>query len=160
LHCIGRLKEEGFCVAGFYFNPNIHPEEEYQKRKNIVEQLKEICKVEINEGKYKSAEWFVNCKAYSAEPQGGRRCLLCYRMRLAETLELAKKLNFDYITTTLTISPHKNSKEIIALGKELAGDIFLNIDFKKQDGFKKTIELAKKYNFYRQTYCGCVYSIR
>jgi predicted adenine nucleotide alpha hydrolase (AANH) superfamily ATPase len=160
LHCINCLKEDGLYVEGFYFNPNIHPESEYQKRKTVVEQLKEICSIKINEGKYKNDDWFASCRAYSDEPEGGRRCLLCYRMRLAETLNIARKLNFNYITTTLTISPHKSSKEIITLGKELAGDIFLDADFKKQDGFKKTTELAKKYNFYRQNYCGCVYSFR
>jgi len=97
------------------------------------------------------------------EKEGGSRCFLCYRLRLEDTAKLAKKLGFDYFTTTLSISPYKNSKVLNEIGEDLANryDIkYLYADFKKKDGYKRSIELSKIYGLYRQDYCGCKYSKR
>ncbi|MDP2923238.1 MAG: epoxyqueuosine reductase QueH [Candidatus Omnitrophota bacterium] len=159
LYCIERLKKNGFYVEGFFFNPNIHPESEYVKRKQMIAALRQISSIKILEGKYEPDEWHKICGAYQEEKEGGKRCLLCYQMRLVETFNVAKNLNFDYFSTTLTISPHKSSKAIIELGKKIGADTFLDNDFKKSNGFTQTMELAKRYNFYHQNYCGCIYSL-
>lgn len=156
---IDRLKEEGFKVTGFFFNPNVFPESEYVRRKEAVSKVSEITGVKMLDSQYDKEKWTIICQEYKDEPEGGERCLLCYDLRLRETLKICKENTFDYFTTTLTISPHKNSKIILEKGKELGGESFLTIDFKKKDGFKKTIDSAKKYNLYRQDYCGCEYSI-
>jgi len=156
---IERLKSEGYGVAGFFYNPNIHPLGEFEKRKDVLDIVRNATGVEIIEGDYIPKEWFVLCKHLKDEPEGGARCSICYRMRLKETFLLSKKLEFDYFTTTLTISPHKKSRVIFDIGKQVGADSFLAIDFKKKDGFKRTNELAREYNVYHQNYCGCVYSL-
>jgi predicted adenine nucleotide alpha hydrolase (AANH) superfamily ATPase len=160
LYCIEKLKQDGFYIEGLFFNPNIEPQVEYSRRKQTLENLKRIYSLNIIEGEYNPSAWHQICDSYQNEPEGGKRCFLCYQMRLVKTLEVAKNLNFNYFTTTLTVSPHKKSAVIIEIGKKLSNDKFLPRDFKKEDGFKKTTALAKKYNFYHQNYCGCVYSIR
>jgi predicted adenine nucleotide alpha hydrolase (AANH) superfamily ATPase len=159
-HAIEKLKEKGFYVEGFFFNPNIYPESEYLKRKEATEKVGELASIKIRERKYEPKIWFDVCGSYKDEKEGLNRCLLCYRLRMKETLNTVQVLGFDYFSTTLTISPHKNSKAIIELGREMGKDKFLAIDFKKSNGFKKTMDLAKRHNLYRQNYCGCVYSIR
>jgi len=155
---IERLKEEGFCVVGFFFNPNIHPESEYLKRKQVSEKVAKLTSIEITKGEYEPKIWLDACRDYEDEPEGHKRCFLCYELRLKKTLEVCKEKKFNCFATTLTVSPHKNSKAIIETGESIGGDYFLPVDFKKRDGFKKTIELSKKFNLYRQSYCGCVYS--
>ncbi|OPX30955.1 MAG: hypothetical protein B1H08_00290 [Candidatus Omnitrophica bacterium 4484_171] len=157
---IERLKGEGYTVKGFFYNPNIHPSGEYEKRREVLNIVRDSTGIEIIEGGYDPREWFALCEHLKDEPEGGARCSICYRMRLKETFLLSKKLKFDYFTTTLTISPHKKSRVIFDIGSQIGGDDFLAIDFKKKDGFKRTNELARKYNVYRQNYCGCVYSLR
>ncbi|MCP4652208.1 MAG: epoxyqueuosine reductase QueH [Candidatus Omnitrophica bacterium] len=159
LHAIDRLKEDGFLVWGLFFNPNIYPHQEYQKRLDSCRCLKDLKSIELIEEQYLAQDWLDLCQGFEKEPENGRRCLLCYAMRLERTYELAKASKFDCFTTTLTISPHKNSRIINEMGNKIGGDYFLACDFKKEDGFKKTIELAKQNNFYRQNYCGCVYSL-
>jgi len=158
-YSIDYLKEKGFEVVGYFFNPNIYPEEEYNKRKDVLYTVADLTSIKIIEGDYANKEWEELCKAYKDEPEGGKRCELCYKIRLEETAKKSKDLNFDYFTTTLTISPHKKSKVIFDIATLIDKNRFLFIDFKKNDGFKKTIELAKKYNLYRQNYCGCRYSL-
>ncbi|MFA5270840.1 MAG: epoxyqueuosine reductase QueH [Candidatus Omnitrophota bacterium] len=160
VYCIQRLTEEGYYVESFFYNPNIHPESEYLKRKTAADEVTVITKTKLIEGPYEPAIWFNECKNYKDSKEGGQRCLICYRIRLARTREEATSRGFDFFTTTLTVSPHKNSKDITTIGREAGSSEFLPIDFKKQDGFKKTLELAKKHNLYRQNYCGCLYSIR
>jgi predicted adenine nucleotide alpha hydrolase (AANH) superfamily ATPase len=157
---IDKLRNEGFYVEGLFYNPNIHPEEEYVRRKDAIEKLGQIVSVKISEGDYEFGKWLRLCQALKDEKEGGRRCYLCYELRLERTAALAKEKGFEYFTTTLTVSPHKNSKTIIELGNKLGKNAFLAIDFKKEDGFKKTMEFAKKYSLYHQNYCGCIYSIK
>lgn len=159
LESINRLKQQGFKVFGFFYNPNIHPKEEYKKREDVVKEVAKFSEVEIIYSEYNPKEWFSVCENYSKEPEGGKRCSLCYEIRLSKTFEILEKYKFDYFTTTLTISPHKDSEKIFSIGEKIGKEKFLKINFKKQDGFKKTIELSKNLNFYRQNYCGCVYSM-
>ena len=155
---IRRLLEEGFYVVGFFYNPNIHPRKEYEERKKDLEIIKKVFRMEIIEAEYDVRNWFEVTKDYKNLPEGSLRCQVCWRMRLEKTFSFAKRMNFDFFTTTLTISPHKNSKKIFEVGKSIS-PTFLERDFKKKDGFKKAIEFSKKYNLRRQNYCGCVYSL-
>lgn len=156
---VKRLLDEGFYVTGFFFNPNIHPLKEYNKRKNNLDVIKKIFGINIIEGVYEPRGWFEFTRNYSGEKEGGRRCTICYEFRLRETLLVCKKEKFDFFTTTLTISPHKRSSAIFAIAKKVGGSYFLERDFKKKDGFKEAVAFAKEYNLYRQNYCGCVYSL-
>jgi predicted adenine nucleotide alpha hydrolase (AANH) superfamily ATPase len=159
IECIGRLKSAGLSVAGFFYNPNIHPQEEYLRRKKALILVRDLCGVDVFEGEYEPRQWHELCDIHETEPEGGQRCNQCYRMRLVKTYELARLKGFDLFTTTLTISPHKDSAEIFRVGEEIGGSAFLKEDFKSQDGFKKTIQAAKANDLYRQNYCGCMYSM-
>ena len=159
--CIERLKPF-FDITILYYNPNIEPIEEYTKRKN--EQIRFIN--EIGEVKFLDCDWdndmFLNMsKGLEKEKEGGIRCHKCYDLRLNKTAELAKEENFEYFGTTLTVSPYKNSQVINEIGDKLSKEHnvkFLFSDFKKKNGYTRSIELSKEYNLYRQDYCGCVYS--
>ena len=162
-----------FDITCFFFNPNITDRSEYEKRLSMMYVLtgringefeKELAgaKIGVVEGDYRPEEFMdaVRSKGLESEPEGGRRCDMCFSMRLKETYEYAEKEGFDYFTTTLTISPHKNAKAINDIGYALCeenGPVWLPSDFKKNDGFKRSIELSKKYGLYRQDYCGCYY---
>jgi len=159
LESIKKLKEQNYEVVGYFFNPNIYPEEEFLKRKQVVEKVAEIYKIKVIYTKYEPQVWENICGTYKDEPEGGKRCILCYELRLKKTFEVASEENFEFFTTTLTISPYKKSNVIFEIGERIAGEKFLKIDFKKQDGFKKTTELAKQFGFYRQNYCGCRFSL-
>ncbi|MEA3328748.1 MAG: epoxyqueuosine reductase QueH [Candidatus Omnitrophota bacterium] len=158
--CIEKLREEGNQVSGFFYNPNIHPEPEYLKRLNDLENFAKRLNFPFFIGKYDVGAWFKLTKGLEEEPEGRKRCEICFRTRLDETRRFAKQEGFDGFTTTLTVSPHKNSEAINRIGKTLAGSFFLERDFKKRDGFRRAIELSKKYRLYRQTYCGCIFSQR
>ena len=155
-----------FDITIFYYNPNTYPYEEYKKRlEQIVKLINEagVYKINIIEGKYDDEEYYLYVKGHEEEKEGSIRCHLCYRYRLEETARYAKENNFDYFTTTLSVSPYKNSKVLNEIGEELSNkyDVkYLYSDFKKKDGYKRSIELSKKYNLYRQDYCGCKYSIK
>lgn len=156
---IEKLKGD-FSLTVLFYNPNIEPYVEYTKRKE--EQIKLLKKLNIDylEIDYLNEEFINKVIGFEKEKEGGRRCWLCYELRLEKTAELAKKYNFNYFTTTLTVSPYKNSKIINEIGKNLEEKYqvkYLISDFKKEDGYKKSIELSKKYNLYRQNYCGCLY---
>ncbi|MFH1504381.1 MAG: epoxyqueuosine reductase QueH, partial [Candidatus Omnitrophota bacterium] len=157
LRSIDRLREEGYSAEGLFFNPNIQPYSEYLKRKQAVIAAGQAKDIKITEGEYNNSDWLKICEPYAKEKEGQKRCFLCYEIRLKETFSFCLKNNFDYFTTTLTISPHKNSQVIIDLGKSIGSEKFLSLDFKKKEGFKKTIEKAKRLNLYRQNYCGCGY---
>ena len=153
-----------FDITVLYYNPNIEPKEEYEKRKR--EQLKFLHNFK---GKHKIV--FLDCdydneafktiaKGYEEEKEGGARCSRCFYLRLKKTAMLAKEKGFDFFCTTLTVSPHKNSQVINTIGEKISKEVdipFLYSDFKKQDGYKKSIELSKEYDLYRQNYCGCSY---
>ena len=154
---------EYFDITVFFYNPNIFPEQEYRHR---VEELKrlvsEMCpQVNILEGRYDPQEFFDMAKGLENEPERGERCHKCYRLRLNEAAAVARKGNFDYFTTTLSISPLKDSAVLNAIGREISektGIPYLFSDFKKNGGYKRSIELSAQYCLYRQDYCGCVYS--
>ncbi len=163
-HCINALREQGYEITTFFYNPNIHPESEYLKR---VEDMKKLAKTEnvqnIGDLPYDIDKWHELCDAMANEPEGGKRCEICFKMRLEKTSQKAKELGIEIFATTLTISPHKNAALINKLGKEAGlkyGVNYYESDFKKKDGFKKSIELSKKHNLYRQNYCGCIYSVK
>ncbi len=158
---IDRLKDDGYEVTLFFYDPNISPVSEYKKRLNEAKKLSEIYKIGFIEGEYKNLLWEKLTERFKNEPELGKRCTICYQMRLTEAAKRARELNFDYFTTTLTVSPHKDSKRIKNLGESAGRQLgvnFLYYDFKKQNGFLKSIQNSKKYGFYRQNFCGCQYS--
>ena len=157
---IERLQSE-YDITGFFYNPNIHPEEEYKKRLNEITNWTQQKNIPLIVHEYDVDRWHELVKGLEKEPERGKRCTVCFRMRLQQTAILAKQKGFDWFTTTLSISPHKNANIINQIGKKLRDQIgvqFLEANFKKKNGFKRSIELSKKYNFYRQNYCGCIYS--
>ena len=154
-----------FEITVFYYNPNIHPEEEYNRRveeqRNLILMIQGNYPITFLQGEYEPKDYYAYVKGYENAPEGGERCFLCYRMRLREAALLAKEGGFDYYTTTLTISPHKNADKLNEIGNELAleyGVSYLPSDFKKKNGYRRSIELSREYNLYRQDYCGCVFS--
>jgi len=156
-----------FKVTIFYYNPNITNEDEYKKRvneiKKFISSFKTKYPISLEEGNYNSKDFFDISKGLEKEPERGKRCYKCYHLRLNETARIADELGYDYFCTTLTLSPHKNSNWINEIGEELNNkynSTYLYSDFKKKNGYKRSIELSKEYNLYRQDYCGCVYSIR
>lgn len=158
---------EYFKITLLYFNPNISPESEYMKRvaeqKRLIESMPFKNKVEFIEGRYEPREFYDAVKGYEEEPEGGRRCHICYEMRLREAAEYAKKGGYDYFTTTLSISPLKKSDVLNEIGERVGieyGIAHLPSDFKKRNGYKQSIELSKEYDLYRQNFCGCVFSKR
>ena len=155
---IERLREEGFDITAFFYNPNIHPQSEYLRRKETFIEVAERMKFPYMIGEYEVSEWMKRIKGFEKEPEGGKRCGICFKFRLMRTYEKFREGNFSYFTTTLTVSPYKNAEIINSIGKSIDKEAFLERNFKKKDGFKRSIELAKKWNLYRQDYCGCVFS--
>ncbi|PLW79546.1 recombinase [Candidatus Woesearchaeota archaeon] len=155
-HCIEKLRSEKIEPVLYFYNPNIHPKSEYDKRLDEVKKYSKKAGCELIVGEYDSENWHKIVEGLEDEPEGGKRCAKCFELRLENTAK--KKKDF---TTSLTVSKYKNSKVIIPLAKELAekeGIIFLDYNFKKEDGYNKSIKLSKENNLYRQDYCGCVYS--
>ena len=158
------LKSKFSQILIYFYNPNIQPEEEYEKRKESAEKLAEIYHLEFEEGEYEPKKWFEKIKGFENEPEGGRRCPICFEMRLRKTVELARERGFEYFSTTLAVSPYKNEKIIDELGQKIAAEFnlkFLNLkdfDGNKKELWQKTRELAKKHGFYHQKYCGCIFS--
>jgi len=158
---IEELKNRGFKVTVFFYNPNIFPFEEYETRKREIEKFCQNCSVNFIESDYDHKEWLDFIKGLEREKEGRNRCFKCYEFRLLKTAEYAKENNFDYFASTLSISPHKNAAKINEIGREVAQkhqEKFYEADWKKQDGFKKSCQLSKEHNFYRQNYCGCEFS--
>lgn len=156
------LLSNEFSLGLFFYNPNIHPAEEYQKRFNELKTHTDNLGLELIEGDYDSNEWFEAIKGLENEPERGRRCDKCFELRLRATAQKAKELGFDWFGTGLTTSPYKKAKRINAIGKQIeteTGVKYLTADFKKVGGAHRAVELSKQYNFYRQNYCGCVYSM-
>ncbi len=157
-----------FRITVFYYNPNISFEEEYKKR--VSEQKRLIAAynkqetafpIEVVEGDYEPELFFDMAKGLEDCPEGGERCFGCFELRLGKTAQLAKQRGFDYFATTLTISPLKNAKKLNEIGERLSaeyGVAWLPSDFKKRNGYKRSIELSREYDLYRQDYCGCIYS--
>lgn len=159
-----------FRITVFYFNPNISPSEEYAKRveeqKRLIEAYNREGKgytISIVEGDYEPARFFEMAKGLENCPEGGERCFKCYELRLRETAGRAAEGGFDYFATTLTLSPLKNAQKLNEIGQALSAEYgvsWLPSDFKKKDGYKRSIELSAEYGLYRQNYCGCVYSYK
>ena len=160
--------KEYFSITILYYNPNIEPLEEYEKRKKEQQRYIQESKLDIHwmDCDYDNESFKKIAKNLEKEPEGGVRCKNCYFLRLHKCATLAKENHFDYFGTTLTVSPYKNAKVINEIGLEIEKRInqdsiaslqFLIADFKKKDGYKKSIILSKKYNLYRQEYCGCLY---
>ncbi len=157
---VERLREEGWEVTCFFYNPNIHPRQEYKKRLESFLEVTRRMKLEYIGGDYEAEKWQKRVKGWEKEKEGGKRCEICFRMRLEKTREIFQKGRFAYFTSTLTVSPHKNAELINRIGENLSPLYFLSRDFKKQEGFKRSITMAKEWGLYRQRYCGCVFSCR
>lgn len=156
-----------FEITVFYFNPNISLKEEYEYRlceeKRLISLMEFKNSVNIVDGVYNPNDFYTAVRGLEKEPEGGKRCEKCFRLRLEASAAEAKKLGCDYFATTLTISPLKNAQLINTIGEELGqqyGVKWLFNDFKKKEGYKRSIILSKKYNLYRQNYCGCIFSKR
>ena len=154
-----------FEITIFYYNPNITEEEEYQKRveelKRLISIIKPKYKVSLLEGRYDPNDFWKIAKGLEEEPERGKRCYKCYELRLEETAKIAEELSFPLFATTLTLSPHKNATWLNEIGENLDKKYqttYIYCDFKKKNGYKRSIELSKEYNLYRQDYCGCIYS--
>lgn len=154
-----------FKITVLYYNPNIFPREEYEYRiseqERLIKTMNFVNDVKLIGSEYTPKDFFNAVKGFEKEPEGGRRCELCFEVRLRYTAALAKKMNFDYFTTTLSISPLKNAQVLNELGIYIGqeyGVEYLQSDFKKRNGYKRSVELSKEYGLYRQDYCGCVYS--
>lgn len=154
-----------FDVTVLYFNPNIYPAEEYEHRlgeqRRIISLLPTEHSVKFLECEYDHEQFIEAAKGYEQEREGGSRCEKCFYLRLERTALEAKKHGFDYFTTTLSVSPHKNSQLLNRIGEEMGekyGVRHLPADFKKREGYKRSIELSKQYGLYRQDYCGCEFS--
>ena len=153
-----------FSITLFFFNPNIATREEYFKRASELNKLPDVGedRVEIIIYDYDTAVYINRAAPYADEPEGGQRCRECFMLRLEETAKTAAEGRYDYFTTTLSVSPHKDAGILNELGGRLAGEYkteYLFSDFKKRDGYKRSIELSKQYSLYRQNYCGCAYSL-
>lgn len=154
-----------FDITVLYYNPNIFPKDEYmyriEEQKRLIEAMTFENEVKFIATDYTPNDFYDSIRGLEEEPEGGDRCTVCFRVRLEYAAKLAKSLGFDYFVTTLSISPMKNSKLLNAIGLELEekyGIKYLISDFKKRDGYRRSVELSKEYELYRQDYCGCVYS--
>lgn len=165
-YCLEYLSQY-FSITVLFYNPNISPETEYNKRvdeiRRLIDGLPVNNKVSLIEGRYLPSEFYNSVKGLEKEPEGGKRCHVCYELRLREAAITAKELGFDYFTTTLSISPLKDAEKLNEIGKKLSdeyGVAYLYSDFKKKNGYKRSIELSREYKLYRQNFCGCVFSRR
>ncbi len=156
---VERLKQEGHEVTGLFYNPNIHPQEEYERRLGVAQSVAKELDFTMEIPPYYPEEWFALAGPLEMESEGGERCQVCFRLRLNMTFQSLDKAGCDAFTTTLTVSPNKKADIINRIGLEVGGDRFIARDFKKKDGFKRSNELANKWGLYRQHYCGCLYSI-
>ena len=156
-----------FKISILYYNPNITNKDEYEKRLDEIVKFTSGFKtkypIEVIPGRYEPKEFFDIARGLECEPERGKRCYKCYELRLRETAKIAKEKGFDYFTTTLSLSPYKDANWINEIGENLEKEMevnFLYSDFKKKNGYKRSIELSKEFDLYRQDYCGCVYSVR
>ncbi len=155
-----RLLQEGHNVVGFFYNPNIYPAEEYAKRLANAQKVAAELKFSLVEGSYLPHEWDQAIAGLESEPEGGRRCPVCFRLRLNKTYQFMLETGCDAFATTLTMGSNKSAALMEQLGLQIGGDKFLSRDFKKKEGFKRAGELARQWSLYRQHYCGCKYSLK
>ena len=164
--CLERIGNY-FDISIFYYNPNITSKDEYLKRveeiKKFISGFKTKYPIKLIEGRYDPEEFFKIAKGLEFEPERGKRCFECYKLRLGETAKVASEQGFDYFCTTLTLSPYKNATWLNEIGESLNdkyNSTYLYSDFKKKNGDKRSIELSHEFDLYRQDYCGCIYSLR
>jgi epoxyqueuosine reductase len=155
-----KLITEGHALTGYYFNPNISPAEEYFKRLEAAKTITGIMKFQLIVPPNSPEKWLASTVNLARESEGGKRCEVCFRIRLQATFEYLLDNDFDVFTTTLTIGPQKSTETINRIGREIGGDKFLVRDFKNNGGYQRAVQLAKQYHIYRQNYCGCIYSLR
>lgn len=151
------LLSEGHIVTGYFYNPNIHPQEEYRLRLETARRVAWLLAFPLEEGPYDTDSWHAAVRGLEHEPEGGRRCAACLRLRLQRACDAMPELHATAFTTTLTISPRKRAPEINLIGRETGGESFLSRDFKKRDGFKHAMQSARSWGLYRQDYCGCLF---
>jgi len=162
LYVLDILKND-FDVSGYFYNPNIHPKEEYALRLAEARRVTQSLNVNLYEDTYDADRWYRITRKFRLEPEKGKRCDICYAMRLEKTALKAKALNFESFTTVMSLSPQKKADVLNKIGLMFArrhGIEFFEANFKKKDGFKKSVELSKRHNLYRQNYCGCEFSRR
>jgi len=162
LYVLGILKND-FDVSGYFYNPNIHPRKEHDLRLEEARSVAKSLKVTLYEDKYETERWFDITQKFRFEPEKGKRCNICYAMRLEKTALKAKELNFETFTTVMSLSPWKKSDVMNRIGLMFShrhGINFFEANFKKKDGFRKSVELSKHHGLYRQNYCGCEFSRR
>ncbi|NIM58898.1 MAG: hypothetical protein GTO16_08155 [Candidatus Aminicenantes bacterium] len=160
LYVLDLLKKD-YQVSGYFYNPNIHPAEEYELRWQDARKVAQELKVKFIDEIYDDESWFKITQKFKDEPEKGRRCDICYAMRLEKTAQKASTLGYDMFATVMSLSPWKKANVLNRLGKMFASRYkinFLEANFKKKDGFKKSVEMSKRHGLYRQNYCGCLYS--
>ncbi|MFB0564947.1 MAG: epoxyqueuosine reductase QueH [Candidatus Aminicenantaceae bacterium] len=160
LYVMSILKED-YDISGYFYNPNIHPQDEYQLRLEETRKVAQELNFELYEEVYDESRWFELTKKYKDEPEKGRRCDICYALRLEKTARKASELGSDIFTTIMSLSPWKKADVLNRIGLMFANRYkidFLEANFKKKDGFKKSIEMSRCHKLYRQNYCGCIYS--
>ncbi|MEK7400661.1 MAG: epoxyqueuosine reductase QueH [Candidatus Poribacteria bacterium] len=159
-HVIDSLKAD-YDLDGYFYNPNIHPENEYDLRGKEIQRYAESNNIMLIHEEYDDVQWFELNKGMDDMPEGDKRCEICFEMRLEKTARYAKEHGYDIIATTLSISPHKNAQKINEIGLKVAkkhGVRFLEADFKKRGGFERSIQMSRQFGLYRQSYCGCIFS--
>ena len=161
-HVVEALREN-YDVTGYFYNPNIHPESEHERREEEMRLYARKVGIEMVCAEYDDARWLEAVKGMENVPEGGERCFLCYRIRSERAAQYAKEHGYQSLTTTLSISPHKNAEKINEIGAEIAarhGLQWYAADFKKRGGFDRSIRMSKEAGLYRQSYCGCIFSQR
>jgi predicted adenine nucleotide alpha hydrolase (AANH) superfamily ATPase len=156
---IEHLQQKGYSVIGYFFNPNIYPAEEYKKREDNLAALEKQYAIAIIREEYLPEAFDMIAAGLEQEKEGGERCAKCFHLRLKRAYLFAKKNNIPFFTSTLSVSTHKNYETIKDIGLSLNKDMFLAIDFKKDGGAKKSVDISKQLGLYRQKYCGCKFSI-
>ena len=157
---IERLSKD-YDITIYFYDPNIHPKSEYDLREQEMVRVGKNMNVPVMCGEYDDERWFFLVRGLEQEPEKGKRCDVCFEMRLRSTARMARLNGFDMFGTVLTVSPHKNASLINELGKKIGDEYgvdFLEADFKKQDGFKRSLKLSEQQNLFRQDYCGCIFS--
>lgn len=150
-----------FDLTCYFHNPNIDPSDEYERRLAEMQRLAACLAIPLVIPRYDRAPWRQAVRGHESQPEGGSRCLICYRFRLEATARYAAENGIPWFTSTLSVSPHKNARAINPIGQEIAGSLglrFYSADFKKKDGFKTSLQISRQFGFYRQTYCGCCFS--
>ena len=161
-HVIDVLSQS-YKLTVLFYNPNIQPANEYKKRLKDIKKLCDIKNIELLLTEYNPEIWLESIKGYESEPEGKERCRVCFNFRFRKAAETAAMAGYSKLTTTLTVSPHKDPKVINSIGRNIADEFgvkFLEEDFKKKDGYKRSCDLSREYGLYKQKYCGCVYSVR